>query len=46
MTILSNAQQEVPDFLANFGAGGDMGGNAFGAQDIRGGATNEPEEEW
>jgi len=46
VTILTNAQQEVPDFLANFGAGGggDFGG--FGASDIRGGAAAAEEEEW
>ena len=36
--ILSKAQQEVPDFLAAFGAGG-MDGGTFGATDIRGGAA-------
>jgi len=48
VTILSNAQQEVPDFLANFGAGGgEFGGDgAFAAKDIRGGAAEAQEEEW
>jgi len=47
VTILTNAQQEVPDFLANFGSGGgDLGGGAFGASDIRGGAATTADEEW
>lgn len=45
VTILSNAQQEVPDFLANFGAGGDEFGGTFNATDIRGGGE-AVEEEW
>jgi len=49
VSILSNAQQEVPDFLANFGSGGGDefgGGGTFGATDIRGGGGKVEEEEW
>merc|ERR1711931_517512 len=45
VTILSNAQQEVPDFLANFGAGDGEFGGTFNATDIRGGGE-AVEEEW
>merc|ERR1712141_247960 len=38
MKILSECQQEVPDFLKNGGSGGGMGGDGgFGGVDIRGG---------
>merc|ERR1712243_154586 len=45
VTILTNAQQEVPDFLANFGAGDGEFGGTFNATDIRGGGE-AVEEEW
>merc|ERR1712039_131773 len=35
--ILSECQQEVPDFLKNGGSAGGMGGDGFGGVDIRGG---------
>ena len=47
--VLSDAQQEVPDFLQNAGSGG---GGAFGADggfggsDIRGGAQTVEEDAW
>ena len=49
MRVLSDAQQEVPDFLQNAGSGG---GGAFGADggfggsDIRGGAQTVEEDAW
>jgi len=48
--ILSDAQQEVPDFLASGGSGGgaSFGGGGFGGKDIRSGAANNvaDEEDW
>jgi len=46
--ILSNAQQEVPDFLQAFGDGGDAGGvGGFGATDTRQGvSTAAADEDW
>merc|ERR1712190_711229 len=39
--ILSDAQQEVPDFLAGGGSGGGASfGGGFGGKDIRSGAAN------
>lgn len=46
--VLEQAQQEVPDFLAQLaGRGGSasFGGGAFGASDIRGGEQQQYEEE-
>jgi len=47
--ILSDAQQEVPDFLASGGSGGGASfGGGFGGKDIRSGAANNvaDEEDW
>jgi probable ATP-dependent RNA helicase DDX4 len=44
--ILSDATQEVPDFLAGGGSsGGASFGGGFGGKDIRSGATNAADEE-
>ncbi len=48
--ILSDSQQEVPEFLSQFGQGGFSQG-AFGGQDMRGGgaapaAGGGDDEEW
>lgn len=51
--ILTDANQEVPEFLGSGGGGGGGGGGSqFGARDVRRNANNsapavqEPEEEW
>jgi len=48
VTILTNSEQEVPDFLAAYASGGgagNAGGGDFGGSDQRGGAVAE-EEDW
>jgi len=46
--ILSDAQQEVPDFLSGGCAGGGSVGGGFGGKDIRAGAASnvDDEEDW